>query len=168
MAFIYDGFLVPDDNNEVFLAEIFMRRARILEEDVLLTALAEQFAASPGLFCFATDPEFWSRRDELQADLAAQMGSFGEHLGLELIPHDVEGKRSEVELRQRRVGETVEEQIEQRLAVDRLAYWFEHRGWGHRSFVVTHGGERVYVSDGDFWTRRDAVLEELMAVRDAA
>lgn len=157
MAFIYGGRILPDENDEVFLAEIFMRRARIREEDARLRT-----------FYCPTDPAFWTRRDELQEDLAAQVESFGKHLGLELVAHETEGKRSEVELRAARVAETLEGRIEQRLSMDRLVEWFEQCWWGDRAFVVMDDGERVYVSDGDFWRRRDDVLEELLAVRDAA
>lgn len=153
------------------LGEMFTERVRVLEQTDLYGAMAEQFEDAAQMYCFdtagrkesTTDPRFWLRRDDLQADLAGDIQDLEELLGVGLVLTD----SRETEIRPIRTAETLEDRIDEALATDRLALWLDEHGWGDRTFIVTEDQERLHVSDGDFWCRRDEVLEALMTARDA-
>lgn len=153
------------------LGERFTERVRVLEQTDLYGAMAEQFEDTSQMYTFDTagrkqrtnDPGFWLWRDDRQADLAGSIQDIEELLGVALVLTDAQ----EVEIRPIRAAESLEDRIDEALATDRLALWLDEHGWGDMTFIVMEDQERLHVSDGDFWCRRDEVLEELMMARDA-
>lgn len=153
------------------LGELFTERVRVLDQTDLYGAMAERFKDAAQMYCFDTagrkqrtsDSRFWLRRDDRQADLAGSIQDIEELLGVGLTLTDSQ----EAEIRSIRATETLEDRIDEALATDRLALWLDEHGWGDRTFIVTEDQERLHVSDGDFWCRRDEVLEALMTARDA-
>lgn len=153
------------------LGELFTERVRVLEQTDRYAALSEEFEDAAQMYIFDTagrkqrtsDLGFWLRRDDLQADLAGDIQDIEELLGVALVLTDSQ----EVEIRPIRTAESLEDRIDEALATDRLALWLDEHGWGDRAFVVAEAGETLHVSDGDFWCRRDEVLEALMTARDA-
>lgn len=153
------------------LGETFTKRVRVLEQTDLYGAMSEQFEDAAQMYCFdtagrkqrTTDSRFWLWRDDMQADLAGDIQDIEELLGVALVLTDAQ----EVEIRPIRAAESLEDRIDEALATDRLALWLDEHGWGDMTFIVTEDQERLHVSDGDFWCRRDEVLEALMTARDA-